>query len=100
MLPDRCSIDGKWYYFTVKTVPINELKKQLSALLREVAGGQRILITKHNRPVAVLQSADLEHVHAGKHFGRAALRAALHRPTRGRYLEVLLEDRRGDRTGR
>ena len=77
----------------MKTVSIDELKRNLASLVA-AAGGERILITRHRRPVASLSRADLEHVHLGALAGRASLKPLLRAATRGAYLEVLIEDRR------
>ena len=79
----------------MKTVSIDELKRNLSALIGEAAAGGRIVITKHRRPVATLSAPGLVHVHMGARFGRAALKPLLRAPTQGTYLNVLAEDRRG-----
>lgn len=73
---------------------IDELKRNLSALIEEAAAGTRILITKHRRPVASLAAADIEHVRIGSRFGRGALKPLLRAPTQGKYLQVLADDRR------
>lgn len=78
----------------MKTVSIDELKRNLSSFVDQAAAGARILITKHRRPVASLSAADMEHVHIGARFGRGALKPLLQGPTRGKYLEVLEADRR------
>jgi prevent-host-death family protein len=83
----------------MKTVSIDELKRNLSALVTDAAGGARIVITRHGRPVASLTRADLEHVHVGARAGRATLRPLFRAATRGAYLDVLADDRRG-RSGR
>jgi prevent-host-death family protein len=80
-------------------VSIDELKRNLSAMVAAAAGGERIVITRHRRPVASLIRAGLEHVHTGSRAGRGALRPLLKAATRGAYLEVLAEDRR-PRSGR
>lgn len=78
----------------MKTVSIDELKRNLSSLIDEAAKGERILITRHRRPVASLSRADLEHVHVGPRAGRGRLQPLLKSATRGAYLRVLAEDRR------
>jgi prevent-host-death family protein len=78
----------------MKTVSIDELKRNLSSLVEQAAAGARILITKHRRPVASLSSADMEHVHTGARFGRGTLKPLLKAPTHGKYLETLQDDRR------
>ena len=82
----------------MKTVSIDELKRNLASLVAEAAGGERIVITRHRRPVASLGRADLEHVHVGTRAGRGSLKPLLRAATRGAYLDVLAEDRR--RSGR
>ena len=79
----------------MKTVSVDELKRNLSSLLDEAAAGARILITKHRRPIATLSAADMHHVSIGARFGRGPLKPLLRAPTQGKYLEVLAEDRRG-----
>ena len=81
----------------MKTVSIDELKRNLSSFVDQAAAGARILITKHRRPVASLSDADMEHVHIGARFGRGALKPLLRAPTQGTYLEVLENDRRPPR---
>jgi len=79
----------------MKKVPIHEVKRNLATFVSEAAKGERILITRHGRPAAALEASDREHLVVGAHAGRAKLRPALHNATRGRFLEVLAEDRRG-----
>ncbi len=81
----------------MKTVPIQELKRRLSALIDAAAAGERVLVTRHRVPVALLTSAGLEHVHVGRKFGRGTLRPLMRRATKGRFLDVLAEDRALDR---
>lgn len=78
----------------MKMVSIQELKASLSALVAEAAAGTPVLITRHKRAVARLVPAD-PHVHVGKRFGKAKLKGLLRNATRGRYLEVVADDRRG-----
>ena len=80
----------------MKTVSIDQLKRNLSSLVDEAAAGERVVITRHRRPVASLTRVDLEHVHVDARAGRAALRPLLKAPTRGLYLQVLADDRRAD----
>ncbi len=78
----------------MKTVSIDELKRNLSSFIDQAASGERIVITRHRRPVASLAPAGSEHVHVGARFGRARLKPVLKGPTKGAYLDVLIEDRR------
>ncbi|HAK96438.1 MAG TPA: type II toxin-antitoxin system prevent-host-death family antitoxin [Planctomycetes bacterium] len=85
----------------MKTVPIQELKKNLASLVDEAAAGSPILITRHKRPLACLVSSAHRHVIEGARFGKGTLRSVLRAPTKGRYLSVLDDDRQArSRTGR
>ena len=74
-------------------VSIQDLKARLSAVVAEAESGDTIIITRHNAPVAQLSPARAASIHRGRNVGRGRIRAALKRGTKGRYLEVLLEDR-------
>jgi prevent-host-death family protein len=80
----------------MKQISIQDLKAGLSAAVAEAESGNTVVITRHNEPVAKLVPAHPQHVHRGKDVGKGAIRPALQRRTKIRYLEVLLEDR-GDR---
>jgi prevent-host-death family protein len=86
----------------MKLVSIQELKRHLSALVAEAAAGDRILVTRHRQPVVLLGPAESPHVHTGKRFGKAsgALKALVKKSTGGRILEILADDRRGDKDAR
>ncbi|MBI4612994.1 MAG: type II toxin-antitoxin system Phd/YefM family antitoxin [Planctomycetes bacterium] len=79
----------------MKTVSVDELKRNLSAVLAEAARGERIIITRHKRPIAALSPAHGEHEHQGVRFGQGSLAPLFRRATKGKYLEVLEQDRRG-----
>ena len=74
-------------------VSIQDLKANLSAMVAEAESGNTIVITRHNTPVAQLGPALTQFVHRGKNVGVGRLEPALRRGTKGRALEVLLEDR-------
>ena len=78
-------------------ISIQDLKGQLSAAVAEAERGSTIVITRHNRPVAKLTPASVAQVHVGKRYGRAKLQPALSvsANTKGRYLDQLMEDRKG-----
>ena len=82
----------------MKTVSIDELKRNLSSFINQASAGVQILITRHRRPVASLSAADLEHVHRGARFGRGGLKPLFRGPTHGTYLQVLEDDRRSPRS--
>ena len=79
----------------MKEISIQDLKARLSAAVAEAESGHSILITRHNRPVARLTPADVPHTHVGKRLRSSKLKPLLKHATRGRYLTVLIEDRRG-----
>ena len=74
-------------------VSIQDLKAKLSAIVAEAEAGDTFVITRHNAPVAQLTPARTESVHRGENVGGGRIKAALKRGTKGRYLEVLMEDR-------
>lgn len=77
----------------MKQVSIQDLKRHLSALVEAAAEGERIVVTRHERPVATLGPAQAAHVHVGDRFGSGDLGPFLKAPTRGGYLAALREDR-------
>lgn len=46
----------------MKRASVTQAKKGLSALLREVERGERVLITSRGRPIAILAPFDLGHL--------------------------------------
>lgn len=76
-------------------ISIQDLKGQLSAAIAAAESGKTILVTRHNRPVARLEPALGGNLHVGENRQRGRIRPLLKRGTKGRYLAVLLEDRRG-----
>ena len=78
----------------MKEVSIQVLKANLSSTVAEAEAGATIVVTRHGDPVAVLGPPRSTGVHRGRRVGAGGLRPALQgRGTKGRYLEVLLEDR-------
>jgi prevent-host-death family protein len=88
-----CVLDRSWYLFIVKRTSIQDLKRNLSALVGAAERGERIVVTRHERAVAVLGPSEAAHVHVGDRFGRDHLVPFLRAPTRGGYLRMLQEDR-------
>jgi len=77
----------------MKLVSIQDLQANLSALIAEAESGGTILITRHNAPVVELRPARSASVHRGRNVGFGRISQALKRGTKGRYLDVLMEDR-------
>jgi prevent-host-death family protein len=77
----------------MKRISIQDLKAQLSGAVSEAESGSTIVITRHSEPVAQLGPARPHHVSYGKHVGAGRLAPAVTRGTKGRYLDVLKEDR-------
>jgi len=77
-----------------KKIPIHELKASLSEFVAQAESGVPLLITRHRRVVAQLGPADA-HVHVGARCGTGALAPLLTNKTKGRYLDVVADDRRG-----
>jgi prevent-host-death family protein len=78
----------------MKKISIQDLKAGLSAAVAEAESGHTIVITRHNRAVAQLGPARPLFVHHGTAVGTGRLKPALKNGTKGRYLAVLMEDRR------
>ena len=72
---------------------MKDLKRDLSSVISEAAGGRSILVTRHNDIVAVVGPARPAGVHRGPDVGTGRLRPAVKSGTKGRYLAVLSEDR-------
>ena len=77
----------------MKKVSIQDLKARLSAAVAEAEAGRTIVVTRHNEAVAQLGPTRAEQVHRGRRFGTGRIQPAIRRGTKGRYLEVLREDR-------
>jgi prevent-host-death family protein len=84
-----------WYLLQVESVPIGDLKQALSSYIDDAANGERVVVTRHGRPVALIIGAEHERLTVGAQFGRGSLRPLLSRASKGRYLSVLEDDRRG-----
>ena len=80
----------------MKQISIQDLKASLSAAIAEAESGNTLVITRHNEAVAQLIPAHSRHVHRGKKIEAGGLKPAIKRATKGRYLDILLQDR-GDR---
>ena len=78
----------------MKTVPIHELKQQLSQVIAAAESGETMLVTRHKRVVAQIVPPEA-HLHTGSQFGHGSIQPLLKGPTRGRYLDVIADDRRG-----
>ncbi|MHC4135599.1 MAG: type II toxin-antitoxin system Phd/YefM family antitoxin [Planctomycetota bacterium] len=78
----------------MKRIPLHELKQRLSALVAEAEGGESLLVTRHKRVVAQLVPP-AAHLHVGSRFGGGKLTPLLRGRTKGRYLDVVADDRRG-----
>ena len=78
----------------MERVPIHKLKQQLSQVIAAAEAGATLLVTRHKRVVARIVPPQA-HLHTGRRFGRGVIRPLLKGPTRGRYLEVIADDRRG-----
>lgn len=79
------------------SVTIQELKQAMAAVLKRVGLGEWITVLKHGKPVARLGPPAEPGLHVGSRFGTAARITPFgRRLTRGAYLAVLADDRRGD----
>lgn len=83
----------------MKRVSMQELRRRLDALVAEAEGGQSFLVTRRNHVVARLVPP-AAHLHVGSRFGTGSLEPLLQGPTKGRYLDVVADDRGGGRDPR
>jgi len=81
----------------MKTVPLHELKQNLSSLVREAEEGETIIVTRHNRPVVQLgPTVCHHHLHVGSRVGKPLPKPLRLRATKGKFLAVLQEDRNNE----
>lgn len=80
----------------MKRISIQDLKSGLSAIIAEAEGGNTVLVTRHNRVVARLSPVTARKTQDGAGPLSGPLVPLLRRATRGRYLRVLLDDRKAE----
>ena len=80
----------------MKRISIQDLKSGLSAAVAEAEGGKTVLVTRHNRVVARLSPATPWKSPEGGAPLSEPLVPLLRRATRGRYLGVLMDDRKAE----
>lgn len=77
----------------MKQVSIKDLKAGVAAVVAEAEAGHSVLVTRHNRPVAILGPVRRPGVHRGAAVGKGGLTPAVKVGTAGRVLAVLADDR-------
>jgi antitoxin (DNA-binding transcriptional repressor) of toxin-antitoxin stability system len=77
----------------MKQVSIKDLKAGVAAAVAEAEAGRPLLVTRHNRPVAILGPAHRPGVHRGAAVGKGGLTPAVKTGTAGRVFAVLADDR-------
>lgn len=80
----------------MKSVPLKALKENLAYWAEEAAKGERVQVTKYNRPYAVLGPSEGYGLYRGKKAGRESLKSVLSKATKGKWLKILKEDRDED----
>jgi prevent-host-death family protein len=73
---------------------MHEFKRRLSEYVAQAEAGTSLLITRHRRIVAQLVPPEAQ-IHVGSRFGKGRLAPLLKGATKGRYLDVIADDRRG-----
>ena len=81
------------YYFFMKKVPLKDLKLRLSLWMKEAAKGSLVQVTRYNRPYIYLFCNESPGLHCGSQVGKSEIKSVLSGKTKGRWLEILLEDR-------
>jgi prevent-host-death family protein len=82
----------------MNSVPIHELKRRLSQLIARAEAGETLAVTRHKKVVARIVPPH-GNLHVGRSFGRGSIQPLLQGATRGRYLDVIADDRRGGNGG-
>jgi len=77
----------------MKSVSINDLKRNLSGYLEEAVRGEPIVITRHRRPWAKVSAAEPTHVWVGSHVGQIELGQVLATPLPESARRLLEDDR-------
>lgn len=77
----------------MKQISIQDLKATLSATIAEVERGEVVIVTRHNEPVARLTAATPAHLQRAANAA-SGLKSVLKRATKGRYLDLLQDDRK------
>ena len=77
----------------MKQVSIKDIKESLSEFVDRASRGEPVLITRHNRPVAILRGVAAPELRIGTRIGRGHVTPLFRRATKGTYLAVLEQDR-------
>ncbi|MFY9341284.1 MAG: type II toxin-antitoxin system prevent-host-death family antitoxin [Planctomycetota bacterium] len=77
----------------MKTVSINDLKRNLSGYIEEAVQGEPIVITKHRRPWAKLSAVETSHVWQGSRYGKANIKPVLDVPLPASAWRLIEDDR-------
>ncbi len=77
----------------MKSVPLKTLKENLAYWADEAAKGERVQVTKYNRPYVVLGPHEGAGLYRGKRAGLEPLKPVLKEGTKGKWLKFLKEDR-------
>jgi len=77
----------------MRHVSIKDLKAALAAVVAEAEAGHSIIVTRHNRPVAVIGPTRSANVRRGAAVGLPGLRPAVRLKAEGRVRAVLADDR-------
>lgn len=77
----------------MRSVSINDLKRNLSGYLEEAVTGEPIVITRYRRPWAVVSAAAPSHLRRGSRIGKIELGAVLAKPLPEAARRLLEDDR-------
>jgi prevent-host-death family protein len=81
----------------MRTVPVQVLKQHLASWLDRVSAGERVTITRRNRPLAELTPVGAPGWHVGSRFGQGSLEPLGFTVPDGAIGQALAEDRGDDR---
>lgn len=77
----------------MKSVPLKDLKENLSSWVEKASNGDIIQVTKYNRPYVILAPGELPGLVRGRRAGQGGLTSLFKEATGGKWLKILDEDR-------
>jgi len=79
----------------METVTSVDFKRHLARYMALAHRGERIVVTRHNRPYATVAGGEEAMTHTGDRFGKTDIRPLGKNIAKGKGLAILLEDRHG-----
>lgn len=81
------------YFYHMISVPIKDLKENLSAYTEKASQGEVIQVTKYNKPYVTILPGQYKGLRIGSKVGQPLKPSGLKNASKGMYLKFLEEDR-------